>query len=426
MLTRGQQIELTIEKPAAGGRMIARHEGQVILVSGAVPGERVIAQVEKTDRRLAFAAVVDVVEPSGDRRAPFSDPLCGGCVYSHVAYERQLTLKGEVIRDAFHRIGHLPLGESIDVAASPERGYRMRARLHVSRGRTGFYREGTHALCDAESTGQLAEGSMPAVRDAVALVVEAGGRPTSVEITENIPGGGRALSIVVEECTSSLRRELPRLLESGALRGVVVRDEAGRHASAGELSVSDSLATLSAGRVAEGELHRHPESFFQANRFLVPALVTAVLDEIRGEQILDLYAGVGLFSVALASTTGSSVVAVEGDRTSGADLQRNAGPYGRSITLALESVEDHLRKSRARPSTAIVDPPRTGMSVEALDALAGRASGRIVYVSCDPATMARDARKLVDAGYELSSLRAFDLFPNTPHVETLGVFEAGR
>ncbi len=138
MLTRGQQIELTVEKPAAGGRMIARHEGQVVLVSGAVPGERVIAQVEKTDRRLAFAAVVDVVEPSGDRRAPFSDPLCGGCVYSHVAYERQLTLKSEVIRDAFQRIGHLPLGESIDVAASPERGYRMRARLHVSRGRTGF------------------------------------------------------------------------------------------------------------------------------------------------------------------------------------------------------------------------------------------------------------------------------------------------
>ncbi len=281
-------------------------------------------------------------------------------------------------------------------------------------------------MCDPESTGQLAEGSLPAVRDAVALVVEAGGRPTSVEIAENIPGSGRALSIVVEECTPGVRREMPRLLESGALRGVVVRDEAGRHASAGELSVSDSLATLSAGRVAEGELHRHPESFFQANRFLVPALVTAVLDEIRGEQIVDLYAGVGLFSVALASTTGSSVVAVEGDRTSGADLQRNAGPYGRSITLALESVEDHLRKSRARPSTAIVDPPRTGMSVEALDALVGRASGRIVYVSCDPATMARDARKLVDAGYELSSLRAFDLFPNTPHVETLGVFEAGR
>jgi 23S rRNA (uracil1939-C5)-methyltransferase len=179
---------------------------------------------------------------------------------------------------------------------------------------------------------------------------------------------------------------------------------------------------LTNGRAAVGLLRRHPESFFQANRFLVPALVNEVLDQVRGDRVVDLYAGVGLFSVALAATSRATVVAVEGDRASGADLQANAGALGEAITIALESVEDYLRRSRGEPSTVVVDPPRTGISSEVLDALVAWGSPRIVYVSCDPATMARDARKLVDGGYALISLRAFDLFPNTAHVESVGVF----
>ena len=119
MLSPGQRIDLAIEKPAAGGRMIARSDGQVILVSGAVPGERVIARVERTERRLAFASVVDVSEPSIDRRAGFADPACGGCVYSHIAYSRQLTLKSEIVLDAFLRLGRIPVDGPVDVAPSP-------------------------------------------------------------------------------------------------------------------------------------------------------------------------------------------------------------------------------------------------------------------------------------------------------------------
>jgi 23S rRNA (uracil1939-C5)-methyltransferase len=160
----------------------------------------------------------------------------------------------------------------------------------------------------------------------------------------------------------------------------------------------------------------------------VPDLVSAVMDATTADgPVLDLYAGVGLFSVALAASGRREIVAVEGDRMSGSDLERNARPAatGSALTTVLDSVERYLTSRRARPhrlETVIVDPPRTGISTEAMTPLLMLGAPRIVYVSCDPATMARDARRLLDGGYRLDSLQGFDLFPNTPHVESLGVF----
>jgi 23S rRNA (uracil1939-C5)-methyltransferase len=396
MLSVGQPIELTVEKPAAGGRMIARHDGQVILVAGAVPGERVLARVERVERRLAFATVTEVVDASLDRREAFADPLCGGCVYSHIAYPRQLALKADVIRDAFQRLGHIPIAAPIEVAPSPERAYRMRARLHVDHGRAGFYREGTHTLCDAGPTSQLSEAALDAVREALAMLERDNVHPSSIELTENIAGDQRALAIE----------------RNGNWRGLL-----------GDRSVADPLEVLTRGRVSHGELHRRPESFFQANRFLVPDLVTTVLDAVAPEgAVLDLYAGVGLFSIALAAAGRDAVIAVEGDRVSGADLQRNASPLGDRMTLALESVEDYLSTRSRNVATVVLDPPRTGVSPKAMSRLLQLNAPRLVYVSCDPPTLARDARRLLDAGYALEALRGFDLFPNTSHVEALGVF----
>src|SRR5580698_6477989 len=142
MLSAGQTLPLTIEKPAAGGRMIARVHGQVVLVSGAIPGERVVARVERVGKGVAYAGTVEIEEPSADRRAPSADPLCGGCLYSHIAYPRQLEIKSQVIADAFKRIGRLQLPAPAAVTGSPEDGYRMRARLHVRDHRFGFFREG--------------------------------------------------------------------------------------------------------------------------------------------------------------------------------------------------------------------------------------------------------------------------------------------
>jgi len=426
-LRAGQEIELQIEKPAAGGRMIGRHEGQVVLVAGAMPGELVRARVERADKRLAFAVVTGIATASPDRRAGFGDPACGGCVYSHISYPRQLELKSEIVADAFARIGRATLDKPVAVTASPECAYRMRARFHVERGRAGFFREGTHALCDPLPTGQLSEAAMTAVRSAVEHVERSSARAGSVELTENIAGTERALAVEVDDVGKVSRTAISRLVDGAAIGGCLVVDSRGAHAAVGELSVGDPIAVLSMGRASNGELRRQPESFFQANRFLLPSLVAAVLDAVLPEgDIVDLYAGVGLFSIALAAAGRTGMTAVEGDRASGADLQRNAGPFGEVLTLSLESVESYLAaapKAGDRAMTIVVDPPRTGMSAEALESMIGLRAARVVYVSCDPATLARDARKLLDAGHALSKIEAFDLFPNTPHVESVAVFE---
>jgi 23S rRNA (uracil1939-C5)-methyltransferase len=422
-LRSGQIVELTIDKPAAGGRMIARYDGQIVLVAGAIPGERVAARIERSERRIAFASLVELRESSADRRTGLDDPLCGGCVYSHIEYPRQLTLKSAIVQDAFLRIGKIPLDAPVQVAASPERGHRMRARFHVAEGRAGFFREGTHTLCDPRSTGQLTPEAIDAVQSAVDRLERSGARVVSVELTENVPGDARALAIEIDERSSVPRSVLNEIVAAGGMTGCSAAGARHGRTAAGELRVADSLSTLTAGRIGSGDLGRHPEAFFQANRYLVPSLVTSVLDAAGPDgSVLDLYAGVGLFSVSLAASGRQDITAVEGDRASGADLQRNAGPYGKALTLALASVEDHLAGDVVAPETVVVDPPRTGMSGAALDRIAALAAPRIVYVSCDPATMARDARKLLDAGYSLAALQAFDLFPNTPHVESVGLF----
>jgi len=423
MVSAGQQLELAIEKPAAGGRMIARHEGQVVLVAGAVPGERVLARIDRAERRLAFASVVEVRDISPDRREPVADPLCGGCVYSHISYLRQTALKAEIVRDAFLRIGRIPLPGDVPIAPSPERDYRMRARFHVQQGRFGFYREGTHALCDAGATGQMTDAALHGVHHAIGTLEAAEAGPLSVELTENISGDRRALAMDVETARGITPAVLEQLIENELVTGCVIRDRHGARLVAGEPLVSDPIAALTAGAAESGDVARGPESFFQANRYLIPALVTAVVGAVHlSGCVLDLYAGVGLFSIALAASGRTGITAVEGDRASGSDLRRNAAAFAGAVALELDSVEAALRRGRPPLETVIVDPPRTGISAEALTSLAALRATRIVYVSCDPATMARDARKLLDAGYSLDALQAFDLFPNTPHVECLGVF----
>src|SRR6185312_5063630 len=155
-------LELTIDRAVAGGRMLARHDGQVVLVRGAIPGERVRVRIERRQKKVLFAEVADVLTASEDRRAPACDLACGGSSYAHIGYDRQRALKAEIIGDAFRRIAKLPITPP-EVLASPESGYRMRARLHASGGQVGFYREGTHTICDAGSTGQLRPDTVAAV-----------------------------------------------------------------------------------------------------------------------------------------------------------------------------------------------------------------------------------------------------------------------
>jgi 23S rRNA (uracil1939-C5)-methyltransferase len=413
MLKSGDVIPVTIEKPAAGGPMIARHDGLVVLVSGAIPGERVQARILRATKGVAHAAAIVIDEASPDRRAAAGDPLCGGCLYAHIAYPRQLEIKSQVIADAFARIGRMTLPGTVTVAASPEEGYRMRARLHVRGARFGFFREGTHDLCDARATRQLLSATIDALERLMAAIRSLGiDTVREIELSENVDGTERVVHLETSQPIDP--RLMAKLLSvDGLTPGPYVTD------------------TIAIGAVSL-KLRRHVLAFFQGNRFLLRDLVTHVIERVPiGGSVADLYAGVGLFSVAAAVTRTAGVTAVEGDPHAADDLHANGVAAGAKLNTVKGAVEGFtaaalrvLGRKINGPivETVIVDPPRTGVSPDALAAILGTLAPRIVYVSCDVATLARDARKIVDAGYAIERADAFDLFPNTPHVETVVVF----
>ena len=421
-MTRGDRLRLTIERPAAGGRMIARHDGAIVLVSGAIPGETVEAEVEKVQRGTAWAATRRVLDASPDRIAGAPDGACGGSVLAHIKYERQRAIKAAIIDDAFRRLGHVTLDAPVEVTASPIDGYRMRARLHVRGGRIGFFREGTHSLCDAGLTRQLRADSV-AVLAALERSLSVLERPTVSEIewSENVEASDRALHLELVADADPSR--LAALTQVDGLTGVTCAPV--DHPRTMELWGSP----LVSDRLRGATLTRHARSFFQGNRYLLHTLVDHVIGLIddprpeggrREHAVLDLYAGAGLFSLAASTAGKGAVTAVEGDRFSAADLQRNAA--GTDITAIVGPVETFLERPRRQWSTVIVDPPRTGMSKQATAGVVALRAPRLVYVSCDIATLARDARLLLDSGYQIVSMRAFDLFPNTAHVETVIAF----
>jgi 23S rRNA (uracil1939-C5)-methyltransferase len=418
-MTAGDLLTLDIERPVAGGRMLSRHDGRVVLVAGAIPGERVTARVDRVAKAVAHAEIVDVLTSSPDRR-PAADWRCGGRDYAHVSYERQRTLKGEIIADAFRRLARLPLASPPDVQASPEHGYRLRARLHAAGGRLGFFREGTHALCDAEGTGQLSAGSVAWIRHAErTLAPAAAATIAGVEIAENIPETERTAHIDIR---GAVDRAVWAPLADG-LTGLSVQGERESTTIAGTPAVTDRLPVSGRSGVAEVALTRHTTAFFQANRFLLPWFLRHVIGLVQEGALLDLYAGVGLFGLAAAAAGHGPVTLVEGDRTSGADLEANAGPFSGRVRLLRRSVEVAVGTRLGEFATCIVDPPRSGLSPEARTGVLRLSPRRIVYVSCDVATLARDARALVDGGYVLGDITGVDLFPSTAHVETVAVFD---
>jgi 23S rRNA (uracil1939-C5)-methyltransferase len=412
-MNRGERVRLTIERPAAGGRMIARHEGAVVFVAGAIPGEVVDAEIEKIQRGTAWAIARDVLERSPDRIDGAPDGACGGSVLAHINYERQRALKSEIIVDAFRRLGRITLDQAIAVTGSPVDGYRMRARLHLRGGRIGFFREGTHSLCEPGPTRQLRADTINALSALERSLATLERPPVSeIELSENVAASERALHLELVPDGDPSR--LATLTKVDGVTGVTCApiDSARTMELWGSPFVTD--------RIAGATLTRHARSFFQGNRYLLAPLVEHVIGLIGKGELLDLYAGVGLFSVSAAVAGRAPVIAVEGDHFSADDLRRNA--KGHDITINVGAVEKFLERAPAGVASVIVDPPRTGMSKEAMAGVIRLEPGRLIYVSCDIATLARDARLLLDAGYRIVSAQAFDLFPNTAHVETVIAF----
>ncbi len=392
--------------------MIARHDGAIVFVSGAIPGEVVDAEIEKVQRGTAWAVTRQVIEPSPDRIAGAPDGACGGSVFAHIAYERQRQIKSAIIEDAFRRIGKITLESAVEVEASPVDGYRMRARLHVRGGRVGFFREGSHSLCDAAPTRQLRDDTIEVIRRLESSLSKAAGQPVSdIELAENVDAGQRAIHL--ELSPDADPSVLATLSQVDGVHGASCAHP--HNPRTMELFGS----TIVTDRVRGIELGRHARSFFQGNRYLLAPFVDWVLQHVTAGPLVDLYAGVGLFSVTASAAGAGPVTAVEGDVFAVRDLKRNARGEIRVLELP---VEEFRPKAGEAIQTVIVDPPRTGMSKEALARAIELRSPKLVYVSCDVATLARDARVLIDAAYRITSLRAFDLFPNTAHVETVVVF----
>jgi len=254
-----------------------------------------------------------------------------------------------------------------------------------------------------------------------------------IEVSENFDASQRVVHL--ERTTAAAPRELSGLGLSDGLTGLTVWSPTSGAARiavvTGDPHVVDALPI---GDV-EIRLRRHVLAFFQGNRFLLPSLVSHVVSHVgAGDHVVDLYAGTGLFAVAAARARGARVTAVEGDPTGANDLAFNAASSAASntasntastgghVSAVHQSVEAFVASRHEPPSVLIVDPPRTGMSKEALRGVIGLRASTIVYVSCDVATLARDARQLVDASYSLERVEAFDLFPNTPHVESVATF----
>jgi 23S rRNA (uracil1939-C5)-methyltransferase len=255
-------------------------------------------------------------------------------------------------------------------------------------------------------------------------------RVRGIEVSENVAASERAVHLDLASPVDS--RSLSTLAKTAGLTGLSMSADSGATSQrvtagpgrvqvvAGDPHVSDVLSFGDRSFT----LRRHVVSFFQGNRYLLRDLAAHVIDWVEPEgPIVDLFAGVGLFAVSAAIGRGVRVVAVEGDRTAARDLEANARDAGDAVEVICQPVEVFGATTRMRPHAVILDPPRTGVSRTALEGVIGLGADRIIYVSCDVATLARDARHLVDAGYTIGHVQAFDLFPNTPHVETVAVLD---
>lgn len=421
-------MEVRAERPVAGGAMLAHNDGCVVLVSGAIPGELVRVRVEARHRDVIHATVTEVLEADADRLDSPEDPQCGGQIYRHIRYERQLGLKSQIVQDAFHRIGRFREVGAVPVVGSPERGYRLRARLHVRRSGLGFLRAGTHETCDVRQTGQL----LPETEQVATTVGERLGRSRSVQasvsyvgISENIAADERVVHFVLKRRVEY--RRLADVAQVPGVSGVTARPgRGGLDRIEGVPTVSDSVAVL-AGVDTEAVLRRRAASFFQSNRYLVPELVATVCRRVPAGPVLDLYAGVGLFSVSLAARGAMAVTAVERDSVTVADLASNAQPFDSCLRVVGSPVETYLsRRTSPIEGTVVVDPPRAGLARGLVERLVALDARTVVYVSCDPATLARDLRRFCDAGYDTSDVQAFDQFPNTAHIELVATLNRRR
>jgi 23S rRNA (uracil1939-C5)-methyltransferase len=389
--------EVTIEKWVYGGRGLARPDGQVVLVPFVLPGEVVEVALERERPGLAEAGLLKVLAPSSERVAapcPYFT-RCGGCHYQHAPYEFQLARKVEVLREVLRRVGKLEAPEEIAVIAGPPLEYRNRVQLHLVGREIGYLEAASNRLCPVEHCPV----SSPAINSALGALRKMRGN-------RRFPLFVRTIELFTNE--SAVQVNVLASDRPVARHFFDWCGEAIPGATAGCLEYSAAGAEYRVG-------HR---SFFQVNRFLIDRLVEAGLADAEGDTALDLYAGVGLFSLPLARRV-RTVTAVESGASAVHDLEFNAERASLPIQVERAAVETYLEGLTQTPDFVLADPPRAGLGKEVVRQLLRLRPPRMTIVSCDPATLARDLMALVNSGYRLERLTLVDLFPQTYSIETV-------
>ncbi len=420
-------IDVRIEKLIYGGEGLAHHEGQTVFVPFVLPDESVSIEPMEKRKKFIRGRVAQIKTPSADRAAapcPYFG-VCGGCNYQHIPYELQLQYKAEILRETLSRLGRVHWDGPIVPHASPPFGYRNRVQWKIGsdeRGSPaiGYFQAGTQKLCAIEQC-PIASPGLNDTLGAIANLLETGKLPAGLREIEAFADhdDDRLLLNLGVDAANGASAEMDALFRSAlpSAETLLIHDRR-----------TDNFELFGPGhisyRVGEHSYRIGHLSFFQVNRFLLDDMVRAVIGEMRGRLALDLFAGVGLFSLPLANRF-ERVIAVESNAAAARDLEANLQASGAaSPNLRHMTVEAFLEQWQERPDLVVLDPPRTGVAARALARLIKIAPQEIVYLSCDPATLARDLGALAgDAqnprDYRISEVHLVDIFPQTYHIEAL-------
>jgi 23S rRNA (uracil1939-C5)-methyltransferase len=376
-------MEVEIERILPGGYGLAHAAGHTVFVSLAVPGDRLRVRVERQQGNVLFASIEEILVASPDRIEPPCPYFgrCGGCDFQQLTYEKQLAAKAEIIRDCLHRIARIDNVPEFVVTPSPrDWRYRLRATWQIDREqrRIGYYERGSRRVCD--------------VADCAVLLPD--------------------LQQTLERVRGTEWREFPPLLQH--LEVVAGQNGVSLSPAFAEFETAELVLEIA------GESYCYnAAAFFQINPSLLPPLIEFALGEVRGEAAVDLYCGVGLFTLPLSRWFGT-VIGVEANPVAAQFARQNLQRAGLNNARVVNAgVAEWIRAKPLQSDFVLLDPPRAGAESVVIKGILDSRAERVSYVSCDPATLARDLKKLIAGGYAIDSLAAYDLFPQTHHVETV-------
>ncbi len=432
-----KQIRLTIEKLNLGGQGIGYINGKVCFVDFVIPGEEILASIllEKKDYNVAKS--LEIIRPSPFRIKP-ECPLfmeCGGCQLQHISYERQIDCKKGILVDTLRHIGKIDYN-NIEIFHYTPWHYRNRAQLPIQKNGTvkiGYFSKGTHQVVNTNKcliNHEVIDSALCTIRKRIEM--------SGIAIYDELRHTGNLRHLVLKYGidTDQLyiifvtrKRVLPPALykklseELPNLVGIVQNINSRRT----NRIMGNENIVLAGRNYYEDRIHNKifrigPNSFFQINKPVFEKIITEIKKEISGSMILDLYAGVGVIGICVADLA-ETVMAVEENIAAINEGIANARINNvKNIKFVSGKVERKLTEIESA-DMIILDPPRKGIARETLDRLVELNSPRIVYLSCDPATLSRDTRSLINSGYHIKRACFFDMFPQTYHIETLMVLE---